>query len=176
MDDESAPSIISGRKKYASRLTKPFLVMDNLNNAPPSGAYLLVHYPGEVGPQHVDWFWQPESLARRPDDALVLFDRADLQVVSGDEWRDEMYLAGGRSPINETDQASIVTFKITFFWTMSLIVANYIALADRVPHDGTITHWRRPMMLSVQNRALIAQTQHSLWTINSHQRLINSPF
>ena len=130
VDDESAPSIVSGRKKYASGLTKPSLVMNNLDNAPPSGAYLLVHYPGEVGPQYVDWFWQPESLTRRPDDALVLFDRANLQTVSRDEWRDEMHQAGGRSPINETDQASIVTFKITFFWAMSLVVAKYIARGD----------------------------------------------
>ena len=129
-----------------------------------------MHYPGEVGPQHVDWFWQPEPLARRPNNAVVLFDRADLQIVSGDEWRDEMYLAGGRSPINETDQASIVTFKITFFWAMSLIVAYYIALGDSATVHrmmALITHWRRPMTLSVQNHALIAQTQHSLWTINS---------
>ena len=130
VDDESAASIVSGRKKYATGLTRPSLVMDNVNNAPPSGAYLLVHYPGEVGPQHVDWFWQPESLAKRPDDALVLFDRANLETVPGDEWRDETHQPGGGSPINETDQASVVTFKITFFWAMSLIVAKYIARGD----------------------------------------------
>jgi hypothetical protein len=134
VDDESAASIVSGRKKYATGLTRPSLVMDNVNNAPPSGAYLLVHYPGEVGPQHVDWFWQPESLAKRPDDALVLFDRADLPIVFGDEWRVETHQTGGGSPINETDQASIVTFKITFFWAMSLIVAKYIARGD----SGTV--------------------------------------
>ena len=134
VDDESAASIVSGRKKYATGLTRPSLVMDNVNNAPPSGAYLLVHYPGEVGPQYVDWFWQPESLAKRPDDALVLFDRADLPIVSGDEWRVETHQTGGGSPINETDQASIVTFKITFFWAMSLIVAKYIARGD----SGTV--------------------------------------
>ena len=130
VDDKSAASIVSGRKKFATGLSKPSLVMDNINNAPPRGAYLLVHYPGEFGPQHVDWFWQPESLATCPDDAVLLFSRAELQSVSGDEWRDEMHQTGGRSPTNESDLASILSFKIKFFWSMSLIVAKYIARAD----------------------------------------------
>jgi len=104
--------------------------MDNITNAPPQGAYLLVHYPGEFGPQHVDWFWQPESLATYPDDAILLFSRADLETVSGDKWRDEIHQTGDRSPINESDLVSILNFKIKFFWSMSLIVAKYIARGD----------------------------------------------
>jgi hypothetical protein len=43
----------------------------------------LVHYPGEYGPQHVDWFWQPKSLANFPDNDLLLFDKVGLPVVDG---------------------------------------------------------------------------------------------
>jgi len=130
VNDESAPKIVSARKKFASGITRPVLVMDNVNNAPPNGAYLLAHYPGEIGPQHIDWYWQPESLAKRPDDALLLFDHADLPMVAGDEWREEMHQTRVGSPINETDQVSILTFKTKFFWAMSLIVAKYIARGD----------------------------------------------
>ena len=130
IDDEAASSIYSGRKKFITGPGRPSLMMDNIKNAPPQGAYMLVHYPGEVGPQHVDWFWQPESLAKYPDDALLLFDRADLPAVPGDEWRDEMHQTDDRSPFNETALSSILTFKSKFFWTMSLIVAKYIARGD----------------------------------------------
>jgi predicted nucleotidyltransferase len=111
VDDESLRQLF---RDFATGLSKPSLVMDNINNEPPQGAYLLVHYPDEFGPQHVDWFWQPESLATCPDDALMLFNRADLKIVSWDKWRDEMHQSGGGSPINEVDQASILTFKVKF--------------------------------------------------------------
>ena len=44
-------------------------------------------YEGEAGPQHVDWFWQAESTAHRPNDAKILFDRAGLPVMPGAQWR-----------------------------------------------------------------------------------------
>jgi hypothetical protein len=44
--------------------------MDMMKNAPPDGACLLVHYTGESGPQHVDWFC---SLKQQPLDQITAF-------------------------------------------------------------------------------------------------------
>ena len=85
--DESVSDLVENRLANAARPARPVLVMDNVANAPPDGAYLLVLDEGEVGPQHVDWFWQPESWARIPDDEKILFDRVGLPVVLGAEWR-----------------------------------------------------------------------------------------
>ena len=83
--DESACDFIRNRRKYASQPADAVLMMDNFRNAPPGGAYLLALYAGEVGPQHVDWFWQPESQARIPDDEKVLFDHVGLRKIRGTE-------------------------------------------------------------------------------------------
>jgi hypothetical protein len=88
---------------------------------------LLVFYEGEVGPQHVDWFWQPESRARIPDDEKILFDRAGLPVVPGAEWRRDAHRPAGSPLAAGATRIDVLTHKITFFWAMSLIVAKYIA-------------------------------------------------
>ena len=41
-----------------------------MKNTPSDGAYLLVHYTGEFGPQHVDWFC---SLKQQPLDQMTEF-------------------------------------------------------------------------------------------------------
>ncbi len=127
VSDEFISSVVAQRRQYVAQVESPVLVLENLTNAPPSGAYLLVHYPGAVGPQHFDWFWQPESLAQYPSNGKLLFDRANLAVVDGNEWQDQMHQEGDRPPIDETDISSILAHKNTFFWAMSLIVAKYIA-------------------------------------------------
>ena len=77
--DNAIDDFIENRKTHAARPGSPVLSMDNFANAPIGGAYLLALYEGRAGPQHVDWFWQPESEARRPDQAHTLFDRAELR-------------------------------------------------------------------------------------------------
>ena len=104
--------------------------MDNMANAPPGGAYLLGFYAGEFGPQHVDWFWQPESKARMPDDEKVLFDRVGLQTAPGAEWRREAHRPPGPPLEPSPTRVELLTHKITFFWAMSLILAKYIARRD----------------------------------------------
>lgn len=128
--DEFIGSVIEERRQYVARVDTPVLVLENLTNAPPLGAYLLVHYPGAVGPQHFDWFWQPESLATYPSNGKLLFDRADLAVADGGEWQDQMHQEGNRPPIDETDMWSVLAHKNSFFWAMSLTVAKYIARRD----------------------------------------------
>ena len=84
--DESIRDFIENRRAYAGLSTQPVLFLEAMQNAPPGGAYLLALYPGEIGPQHVDWFWQPHSNSQRPDDVDPIFDRVGLPVTSGEQW------------------------------------------------------------------------------------------
>ena len=126
VSDDSIDSFVSHRWDHAALPAPPIILLDNLRNAPPNGAYLLALYPGDVGPQHVDWFWQPQSEARVPNDEMVLFDHVGLQVVGGEEWRQETHQPPGPWLVSE-EHTAVLTQTITFFWAMSLIVAKYIA-------------------------------------------------
>ena len=77
--DDAIGKFVENRRAHAARPGRPVLLMDNFANAPIGGAYLLALYEGRAGPQHVDWFWQPESETRRPEQAHTLFDRAELR-------------------------------------------------------------------------------------------------
>ena len=76
--DSAIDDFVNNRRFHAPGPARPVLFMENLANAPIGGAYLLALYEGAAGPQHVDWFWLPESEARRPDQTAVLFDHAGL--------------------------------------------------------------------------------------------------
>jgi predicted nucleotidyltransferase len=128
--DESIESVVRDRHEFAARFSNPTLSMDHMRNAPPEGAYLLVHYPGQFGPQHVDWFWQPESLASIPDNGRLLFDKAGLSVIDGNVWENQMNQTGSRPAIDSTDPVDLATHGLQFFWAMGLIVAKYIVRGD----------------------------------------------
>ncbi len=128
--DESIEDVVRNRHKFAARIAQPTLSMDQMRNAPPQGGYLLVHYPGEHGPQHVDWFWQPESLASIPDNGLLLFDDVGLTTIDGKVWEQEMHQTGSRPAIDSTNETDLLNHRIEFFWAMSLIVAKYIVRGD----------------------------------------------
>ena len=130
VDDEAIEEVVRGRHEFAAQPVTPTLSMDQMRNAPPKGGYLLVHYPGEFGPQHVDWFWQPESLARVPDNGRQLFDKVGLPVIDGEVWEKDMNQTESRPAIDSTDQVDLLTHDIKFFWAMSLIVAKYIVRGD----------------------------------------------
>jgi len=137
--------VVRGRHEFAAQPVTPTLSMDQMRNAPPRGGYLLVHYPGEYGPQHVDWFWQPESLANFPDDGLLLFDKVGLPMVDGKVWEQEMHQTGSRPAIDSTDPVDLLTHDLKFFLAMSLIVAKYIVRGD----DQIVGH-----MMSLIERTL----------------------
>ena len=123
--DNAIDDFIENRKTHAARPGSPVLSMDNFANAPIGGAYLLALYEGRAGPQHVDWFWQPESEARRPDQAHTLFDRAELRREAsrcGTPQRPRGLPLGPNPSLT-----ALLEHKIAFFWAMSAIVAKYIA-------------------------------------------------
>ena len=125
--DDAIADFVDNRRSHAAGPAQPILLMDNLANAPVSGAYLLALYDGAAGPQHVDWFWQAESMARCPDDERILFDRAGLPVVPGAQWRSTVHRSSGPPLGQDLSLADLLTHKIAFFWAMSLVVAKYIA-------------------------------------------------
>ena len=127
VDDQAIGDFIDNRKVYAPKPARPVLLMDNLGNAPVGGAYLLALYEGEIGPQHVDWFWQPESKSRLPDDEKILFDRVGLPTMPGAQWRREAHRPPAPSLGADPPVHDLLTHKMEFFWAMSLIVAKHIA-------------------------------------------------
>ena len=128
--DESIENIVETRHSFVATAITPVLTMDMLKNAAPNGAYLLVHYPGEFGPQHVDWYWLPESGASRPGDGYMLFDRAALPGMDGEEWAKSVHQTENRPAINSTDPIDLVNHHFEFFWAMALIVSKYIVRGD----------------------------------------------
>jgi hypothetical protein len=136
VSDDSIEEIVRARHKFAAQAIAPILSMDHMRNAPPRGAYLLAHYPGEYGPQHVDWFWQPESLTSLPDNGRILFDKTGLTTVDSRVWEQQMHQEGSRPPIDSTDPIDLINNKVEFFWSMALIVAKYIVRND----EETVGH------------------------------------
>ena len=127
VDDQAIRYFMDNRRMYASEPAQPVLLMDNFANAPVGGAYLLALYEGEFGPQHVDWFWQPESKSRLPDDEKILFDRVGLPIMPGAQWRLEAHRPPAPPLGPDPPVHGLLTHKMEFFWAMSLIVAKYIA-------------------------------------------------
>ena len=113
--DNAIDDFVDHRRIHAAGPARPILLMDNLANAPIGGAYLLALYEGEAGPQHIDWFWQAESKAHRPDDGMILFVRAGLPVMPGAQWRSTFHPSSGAPLGPNPSLADVLTHKIAFF-------------------------------------------------------------
>ena len=129
--DNSIDDFVDRRRIHAAGPARPILLMDNLANAPVGGAYLLALYEGQAGPQQVDWFWQAESTAHRPDDGKVLFDRAGLPVMPGAQWQGTFHRSRGPPLGPNPSLVDVLTHKFAFFWAMTFIAAKYIARRNR---------------------------------------------
>ena len=130
VSDSDLTGIVTNRYDFVAQVGTPVLLLENPQNAPPGGAYLLALYPGEAGPMHVDWFLEPLSGSRVPDDAEVLFDRYGLRIIAGDEWRALHHSSPDSNVGFPVELPHPITQQITFFWAMSVIVAKYIARRD----------------------------------------------
>jgi predicted nucleotidyltransferase len=113
--DEHIEEIGSGRREYVGILGEPLLIQEAPQNAPTGGAYLLVLYKGEAGPQHVDWYWQPQSKATLPSTIQILFDRGGLPA------------APQPIPLTQEERAKTLSNQVAFFWAMCNIAAKKIA-------------------------------------------------
>ena len=128
--DDAIAEFIDNRRDHAAQPARPLLLMDNLANAPAGGAYLLALYGGKAGPQNIDWIWQAESMAHRPSDGKILFDRAGLQVARGAQLGSTAHRPTGPPLGPNPSLTDLLTHKIAFFWAMSFVVAKYIARRD----------------------------------------------
>jgi Polymerase beta, Nucleotidyltransferase len=113
--DAFSEAMNTERQTCASRVGPLLLVQEAPHNAPPGGAFLLVMYPGSVGPIHVDWTWQPQSRAVIPSDAHVLFDRVELPVEA------PLTRPSGQGLADNLTERSV------FFWMMVQVAAKEIA-------------------------------------------------
>jgi predicted nucleotidyltransferase len=136
--DEHMEAVRSIRRDYILSLGKPLLIEEAPQNAPPGGAYLLVLYGGEAGPHQVDWYWQPQSSARIPQDTRVLLDRVGIQPTEVPP------------PMTREARAEAVTSKCAFFWAMVNITAKTIARGeswsvlrtlDMLKYTSDEVHW-----------------------------------
>jgi predicted nucleotidyltransferase len=95
------------------------LYLEGPQNAPQGGAYLMAGYAAPTAPHLVDWNWQPESLAARPPQTRLLFDRNGIRGSDAPP-----VFTGG-----EPDPAIVeqpIHF-LSFFWIMLMIAAKYAA-------------------------------------------------
>jgi hypothetical protein len=106
--------MVAARREYVGRVAKPLLIEEAPGNAPAGGGYLLVLYGGQAGPQHVDWYWQPQSDARVPAHACLLFERAPLPREAP-------------APATRQARAEAVDGQVALFWAMSNVAAKYVA-------------------------------------------------
>ena len=112
--DEASGAIQAGRRKFVECLGTPLLIEEAPQNAPPGGAYLLVLYEGDAGPQQVDWYWQPRTGAGVPANARLLFDRTGIPRLPPRRLtRDERVAAAAQ--------------EVVFFWAMANITAKNVA-------------------------------------------------
>jgi len=115
--DEHLESMKEERRALVGRLGAPLLVQDLPRNAPPGGAYLLVLYPGETGPLHIDWYWRGLTGAAVPHDARLLFERSPVSMPRQPR----------PAPPSEDERALDAARAMVFFWAMAPIAAKYIA-------------------------------------------------
>lgn len=119
--DADMAAVREGRRLFVEALRPPVLISEAPQNAPPGGAYLWTLYPGKYGPQHVDWNWLPETGARVPAVAKVLFDKLGLSAAEGPQ----------RVRHTAEELPSALTQECAFFWAMCSVVAKYIARRKR---------------------------------------------
>jgi predicted nucleotidyltransferase len=121
--DESIETISAERQSYAAQLDRPVLLLESPGNSPAGGAYLMAWYPGQVGVHQVDWYWQRQSDASLPRQAVLLFDRAGIPQDTRYEQLDP---TGTPPPLTQQDQVEQATQLSTFFWAMSNIAVKSV--------------------------------------------------
>ncbi|HYO49260.1 MAG TPA: nucleotidyltransferase domain-containing protein [Chloroflexia bacterium] len=136
--DEHIEVVRSTKREYICYVGEPLLIEEAPQNAPPGGAYLLALYGGEAGPHQVDWYWQPQSSARLPQDTRLLFDRVGVQP------------AEPLPAMTHEARVEAASGKYAFFWAMANITAKKIArregwtvlrMLDMLKYTSDEVHW-----------------------------------
>jgi hypothetical protein len=123
--DDALPAIRTDAYAVPFGIGDPLYVLEAPYNGPLGGTSLNTAFDGEqTGAHLVDWYFQPASIATRPPQLRLLFDRAGLPI--SDEPAPYGNPDRGRSETADTVQ------KVRFFWQMLLICAKY---AYRSPNE-----------------------------------------
>jgi hypothetical protein len=115
VDDERMATNGAQAEHFARGLGEPLLTLSPPQNAPPGGEYLLALYSGTHGPLMLDCSWQPLSMAQRPPDTRLLFDRAGIPPAEEPDL----------SP--EDERLVMARQQIDFFWMMATVAGKAIA-------------------------------------------------
>lgn len=102
------------------------LIHENNNNAPEGGTFTFVMY--EKSAVMVDWVLIPQSKAQRPEQAKLLFDKANIPVAAPPQ------------PESLELRKKAVAEQWAFFWMMAAVTIKYIARRDGVFAAQWIEH------------------------------------
>lgn len=128
VDDAHLEAVTAERTAAVAAVGEPILALEAPHNAPAGGAYLLVLYAGDGGPQQVDWYWQPRSSAERPAGTRVLFDRAGVPV--GPE----------PAPLAAEERGRLLGEKVAGFWVAVSLAGKAVARGQGSAAIG-LTGW-----------------------------------
>ena len=115
VEDDRLGDVAAERTALAASVGKPVLTLEAPQNAPAGGAYLLVLYAGQGGPQQVDWYWQPRSSARRPAGTRLMFDRIGVPLMPDPE------------PLAAGERARLLGEKVAMFWVNVTLAGKAVA-------------------------------------------------
>lgn len=76
--DDSLADIVANPDGFVRAIVPVIMEIHAPQNAPAGGAYLLTWIPGASGLQQVDWYWQGEATATRPNNMEILFERRQI--------------------------------------------------------------------------------------------------
>jgi hypothetical protein len=97
---------------------QPAILHENNHNAPEGGTFTHVTYaPSGL---MVDWILRPLSLARRPANAILLWDKAGIPIQPSPE------------PESQEQRAREASERVAFFWMMAAVTVKYIRRGDGV--------------------------------------------
>ncbi|MCA9996471.1 MAG: nucleotidyltransferase domain-containing protein [Anaerolineales bacterium] len=116
--DTFIQDIVAHRQQFVAQIQDPAFFVEAPQNAPQDGGYLMAYYDMPTGPHQVDWYWQPQSLAYIPAEAIVLFDHIGLP-------HHELPVTFPRRDAVKEITETPLHF-ISYFWAMLLINAKYI--------------------------------------------------
>lgn len=135
--DEAYAELVAQKVAFVDELATAVLHLHAPQNAPQGGDYLAVQYDAPTAAHHVDFYWQPLSLAGRPPDTAVCFEKVPIPQV--DAWPPFVGEDGGeKRPFHQ----------FSYLWVMLMVLAKNV--------------WRNPSSSQIQYLEFAIGTLHAL--------------
>jgi hypothetical protein len=128
---------------FVKQLGPAVLHLEAPQNAPPAGAYLAVQYDAPVAAHHVDFYWQPRSVAVQPPETKLCFQKEAIPAVEAPISfpQDELSQA-------EQERQKRPFHQLSFIWMMLMVLAKNV--------------WRQPKGVNIQYLEYALGTLHAL--------------